>query len=89
MVKLLAICNIWNGHSEVSGQNLAKAPRVVKRMKVDEKFVMGRMNYFSLNFRCRLTVGVVDCVTTLPAFTVVLSVEDERDILVDGGKGWV
>ena len=49
MVKFLAIGNIWHRSSEFSGQDLTKAPCVVKHMKIDEEFVMGRMDYCLLN----------------------------------------
>lgn len=92
MVKFLAIGNIRHGRSEFSGQDLTKAPCVVKRMEIDEEFVMGGMDYCSFDLRCRLSVlsaCVVNHVPALSAFAVMLSIKNERDILVDGGKGGV
>lgn len=88
-MKLLMIGNIWYGLGEVSRQDLAEAPCVVKRMEVDEEFVVGGMNHLSLNPRCflpTLSVGVIDRVTTLPTFAVMLSVENERDTLMEGDE---
>jgi hypothetical protein len=84
VVELLTIGDIRHGLSEVPGQHLTKAPRVVKRMNVDEEFVVGGMSEHSLNI-CHsstvLSARVVDYVATFTTFAIMLRVEDERDVL--------
>jgi hypothetical protein len=78
MVKLLAVGNIWHGLHEASRENSAQTIRVVKCVRVYEVLVVGGMGDRSLGLCRWLTVvftSFVDCVTTLPAFTVVLGVE--------------
>lgn len=86
-MELLTIDNVWDGLGEVSGEDLTDKLCVVKCMKVDKKNIMIGMKHCPLDLRLRLAVqsaGVIDCIPALPAFTVVLGVEDERNILLGG-----
>ena len=88
-MKLLTIGDIWYRLGEVSRQDLTEAPCVVKHMEVDEESVVGGMNHLSLNPRCflsALSTGVIDCITALPTFTVMLSIENEQDTLMEGNE---
>lgn len=74
------VSKIWHKLSEVPGQDLMEVPCIMKRVKVDEKSVMSRMDYLSLDLCGCLTVlgaRVIKCVTALPTFTVMLNIEDE------------
>jgi hypothetical protein len=86
MMKLLTIGDVWHGLSEVSRQDLVEAPCIMKRVKVYEKVVMSGMYHRSRRLCCpsavlSLSAGAVNCVATLSTFTVMLCVEDERNIL--------
>ena len=83
-MELLSIGDVWNGFSEIPWQDLTDAPSIVKCVKVDEELIVIGMCHRSLGLCFHLPVlsaGIINCVPALPAFTVVLSIKYERDIL--------
>lgn len=86
-MKLFAIINVRDRLGKISGQNLSDAPGIVECVEIDEKFVVGGMVYLPFQL-CRClsvlnTIGFANCVTTSPAFTIMLSIENEQHVLIN------